>query len=281
MGEDDLHNSGWIMVHRKIENSWIYSGKPFDKCHAWLDLLIHTNHSDKKINADGKPYLVKRGQYITSIKILSERWGWSRNKVKRFLDVLEADNMVITERTNRWTSVTVVNYSVYQTSCKLNEPPNELPDEPPDEPPDELADGHQMNHQMNHKQELNNVNNDKNEKNEKNINTRACGGKPKSKKPVYFPNDELLNEAFESFIEMRNKIKKPMTDRAIDLAIKKLKDFATIQSTGEMDNELAIKIINQSIFNNWQGLYELKDNNGWVNRNNTSRNNAGYDWDNI
>lgn len=29
---------------------------------------------------------------------------------------------------------------------------------------------------------------------------------------VYFPNDELLNEAFKDYILMRKQIKKPMTE---------------------------------------------------------------------
>ena len=44
-----------------------------------------------------------------------------------------------------------------------------------------------------------------------------------------------------------------MTDRAVDLAIKKINEL----SGG--DNDLAIKIINQSIMNSWQGLFPLKE----------------------
>ena len=51
---------------------------------------------------------------------------------------------------------------------------------------------------------------------------------------------------------MRKQIKAPMTDRAIELAIKKLEQL----SGG--DNDKAIEIINQSIMNSWKGLFELK-----------------------
>ena len=48
-------------------------------------------------------------------------------------------------------------------------------------------------------------------------------------------------------------MKRPLTDRAIDLAIKKLNDL----SNG--DNDLSIRIIEQSILNGWQGLFPLKE----------------------
>lgn len=71
--------------------------------------------------------------------------------------------------------------------------------------------------------------------------------------PQYFPNDEILNKAFSDYVAMRKQIKKPMSDKAVELAIKKLNEL----SGG--DNDMAVKIIEQSIMNSWQGLFPLKD----------------------
>lgn len=71
---------------------------------------------------------------------------------------------------------------------------------------------------------------------------------------IYFPNDEKLDKAFNDFLSMRNKIKKPMTDRAIELAIKKLDKMT-------LNNNTKIEILEQSIMNSWQDLYPLKDQN--------------------
>lgn len=62
-------------------------------------------------------------------------------------------------------------------------------------------------------------------------------------------------QIFESFIEMRKKLKKPLTDYAIYLAIKKLETF---KDNGEDPNE----ILNRAILGSWQGLYSLKDRGG-------------------
>lgn len=75
---------------------------------------------------------------------------------------------------------------------------------------------------------------------------------------VYYP-DELLNNAFLEFIKMRVKIKKPLTDRAIELCMKKLEELSTPEYSDSMDNDLAIKILEQSIMNCWQGVFPLKE----------------------
>ena len=76
---------------------------------------------------------------------------------------------------------------------------------------------------------------------------------------IYFPNDELLNQAFGDYLEMRKQIKKPMTDRAIELAIKKLEELSAVPFSDSMDNDMAIRILNQSVMNGWQGLFPLKE----------------------
>lgn len=50
-----------------------------------------------------------------------------------------------------------------------------------------------------------------------------------------------------------------MTDRAIELAIQKLKELSTLPFSDSIDNDLAIKILNQSVMNSWQGLFPLKE----------------------
>lgn len=79
--------------------------------------------------------------------------------------------------------------------------------------------------------------------------------KPKSGYDVivceYTKNDEL-KEAIYEFIKMRKMIKKPMTDRALKGIFNKLDKF------GRSDGE-KIAILDQSIQNSWQGVYELKE----------------------
>lgn len=90
---------------------------------------------------------------------------------------------------------------------------------------------------------------------------------------VYFPNDTKLDQAFRDYIAMRKQMKKPMTDRAIALAMKKLQELSADSFSGTMNNDIAIQILEQSILNGWQGLFPLKKDDGGA-----KRTNGGIDW---
>lgn len=109
-----LPDKGWIKLHRKILDCWIWQDKPYDKARAWVDLLLLAMHHDKKILIDEKIVVISRGSFLTSIVKLSDRWGWSRNKVSRYLQLLENEQMLNTKRTPKGTLVTIVKYEDYQ-----------------------------------------------------------------------------------------------------------------------------------------------------------------------
>ena len=112
---------GWVKIQRSVTDSWIYKSKPFCQFAAWVDLILLVNHEEKKIPVNGKMITIQRGQTYTSIRSLAERWGWSLSRVKRYIDVLEMDNMVNTEKNANGTLLTLVNYSLYQDAQNANE----------------------------------------------------------------------------------------------------------------------------------------------------------------
>ena len=66
----------------------------------------------------------------------------------------------------------------------------------------------------------------------------------------YTQNAELI-EALEGFVEMRKRIKAPLTEHALSLLLKKL------DGLGRSDAE-KVEIVNQSVMNNWKGFFALK-----------------------
>ena len=60
---------------------------------------------------------------------------------------------------------------------------------------------------------------------------------------------------FDSFVEMRNKIKKPLTDKAKELLLKDLTNFENLKAGN------ANIALENSIKNSWQGVFEPKPNN--------------------
>ena len=113
----DKHQ-GWILLYRSIRDHWIWQRD--DYTHAWIDLLLDVNHEDRKVVIDGKPVIIGRGQKWTSTRTLADRWGWSVNKVRRFLSCLECDSMVILKRHTNGTLLTIVNYDNFQPQVNTN-----------------------------------------------------------------------------------------------------------------------------------------------------------------
>lgn len=106
---------GWISIHRKIQDDWVWNDKPFSRGQAWIDLIMMVNHDDNTIIFDGNPKTITRGSCITSMQKLCDRWGWSNTKVKKFLKNLQEDEKILFKIAPRKaTAITVVNYDKYQ-----------------------------------------------------------------------------------------------------------------------------------------------------------------------
>lgn len=67
--------------------------------------------------------------------------------------------------------------------------------------------------------------------------------------------DEDVKKVIYEFIKMRNFIKKPLTDNALSLLIKKLYTLSS-------NKDDQIEILNNSIINNWQDIYKKENKNG-------------------
>lgn len=109
-----MAQQGWISLHRSIQDHWLWNDKPFDKSRAWIDLLLSANHQANKFLLGNELVEVERGSFITSELKLMDRWGWSKTKLRNFLELLEKDNMLLKKSDRKKTTLTIVNYSVYQ-----------------------------------------------------------------------------------------------------------------------------------------------------------------------
>lgn len=127
--------SGWITLHRQIKNHWIWEDP--QRLKWWLDILLRANHKDNKILFNGELITIKRGSFHTSEVKLSEQWGVSRNRVRRFLTLLETDSMVRTFKTINGTTIEVLNYNTYQGFSDENKQPTEQPSKQQVEQPTE------------------------------------------------------------------------------------------------------------------------------------------------
>ncbi|MGK8840643.1 DnaD domain protein [Staphylococcus aureus] len=185
--------AGWIKIHRKIIDHWIWTDSK--RLKWWMDLLLLTNHSDKKVMLGGKLVVLKRGSFHTSELKLSERWNVSRNTVRNYLNALEKDTMITTKKTKNGTTIIVHNYGIYQDNDdykkqkteqqseqqneqkneqqseqqneQKNEQQSEQQNEQKNEQQSEQKKDNRLNRTLNKTKELKNIKNDKNVKNMK------------------------------------------------------------------------------------------------------------------
>lgn len=212
MAED----TGFIVLYRSLLKWEWYDDS--NTMRLFVHLLLLANHADKKWHGT----TVERGQVVTSIGHLSRDLKITKQSIRTSLEHLKSTGEITIQATNKYSLVTVANYGVYQD---VNEKSTR-----------KVTRKATFNQQSTNNQ-LTTNNNDNNENNINNIG-ESC-----------FQSE--VEKAMASFIDCRMKLKKPMTERAIDLAWEKLRSLST-------DENEQIQIINQSILRGWSGLFPIK-----------------------
>lgn len=105
---------GWIKLHRQICENELWLAESFTKGQAWVDLLLNANHEEKSFWVRGIEVRVKRGQIAWSELTMASRWLWSKNKVRRFLNMLETKQQIEQQKTFITSVISIKNYSTYQ-----------------------------------------------------------------------------------------------------------------------------------------------------------------------
>jgi predicted transcriptional regulator len=77
-------------------------------------MLIEANHENKKHMFNGAMIEINKGQLVCGRVSLAGKTGISENKIRRYLDLLESDNMIHQQKTNKYSIISIVNYSQYQ-----------------------------------------------------------------------------------------------------------------------------------------------------------------------
>lgn len=230
---------GWIKIHRKMVD-WEWYNDNNVKI-IFLHLLLTANHKEKKWQG----ITIKRGQKLTSIQHLAEENNLTIQQTRTALNKLKTTNEITIKATNKYTLITIEKYSDYQDNDEDNNKQNnkQITNE----------------QQTNNKQITTNKNdkNNKNEKNEKKIKEKNIKKEKSTEIDLLILqnfSDEKIKDTLYEFVKMRKSIKKPLTTRGLELLIKKLYLMTT-------DIDEQIEILNNSIMNNWQGIFPLKQNN--------------------
>lgn len=195
------------------------------KDHCTKDLFIHcllmANHTCK----NWRGINIDRGSFVTSIEKLASEINFSEQQVRTALKKLKSTSEITIKTTNKYSIISIENYNSYQD---VNT---------------------QDNKQITNKQQTNN----KQITTTNNIIIKQVNNKNiYTEKISEYTCNEILQKTLIDFIDMRKTIKKPLTERAFIQLLSKLE---------KLGNEAyQVKCLEQSIFNCWQGIFEVKDN---------------------
>ena len=181
---------GWIKLHRSLLESDFWKCESFSRGQAWVDLLMLANFKDSFFYKRGVKVDVKRGQLGRSEVELSDRWKWSRSKVRKFLKDLEKEQQIKVVKTSVTQVVTILKYDDFQTEEQQKDSRR-------------TAEGQQKDSRKTH------IKNDKKEKNEE------------KEEEYYYIIDEKLKLSFKDY----EKLLKTYSPSEVDAKIFELENY--------------------------------------------------------
>ena len=118
-----MPDPGWFKLWRKMFDHWTWKKKPYSPGQALVWLIGKCNFSERAIPDPGRvgPATLQPGEAIISLRRLESAWGWSQNRVVRFLKALENDGTIRRVNEGTFTRVILLNYKAYQGDDNPNE----------------------------------------------------------------------------------------------------------------------------------------------------------------
>lgn len=219
--------NGFIKLHRKMEE-WEWAKEP-NTFVLFIHLLLLASWKDSRWQGQN----VVRGSLITSLGHLSTITGLSVRSVRTSLDHLKSTGEVTSRTTNKFTVITLTNYSFYQdddsesTSKMTSQATNNR--QTTDKQPTTSEEYKEYKEGKEYKK--------KNKENE-------------MKKKIELPfSSEKFSEAWERWKTHRTEIHHKLTPSTEQSQLKKLSQFSESE---------AIAMIDQSIEHGWQGLFPVQ-----------------------
>lgn len=117
--------SGVFQVARTFFDHPAFAPERFTEREAWMWLIGNCVWEPKRIRVGNCVVNLERGQCAFSLRFMASRWMWSEPKVRRFLNRLKTDAMVLVDTTQQVTQITVCNYDKYQFGRRGDVSPND------------------------------------------------------------------------------------------------------------------------------------------------------------
>jgi len=111
-----METNGWIKLHRKmLEWEWYNDSNTF---RLFIHLLLLANHEKKR----WRGIEINRGELVTGRKKLAKELMLSERKIRTSLMRLKSTNEIAIKTTNKYSIISICNYSTYQTKDNAKRP---------------------------------------------------------------------------------------------------------------------------------------------------------------
>lgn len=107
--------NSFMMLSREFFESEDYFLERFSKREAFLDLCYLAAYKDRTFKVRGIEVEQKAGQVAKSIRELAGRWHWSVNTVQRYLNELKSDGVIDTQKSTVIQVITIKKYLITNT----------------------------------------------------------------------------------------------------------------------------------------------------------------------
>ena len=104
--------SGWVKLHRTITDSFVFQNP--DRLKFWIWCLCKASHKERIQNVGLQEVPLKKGQFVFGRKKAANELNMDESKIYRLLKTFEKREKIEVKSNNKFSVVTVVNWSVYQ-----------------------------------------------------------------------------------------------------------------------------------------------------------------------
>jgi hypothetical protein len=107
---------GFLPLQREFFDHWLWAeeARSFSKAEAFLDLLQSAAYRPHKKLVGAELIELQPGEVCGAERYLAGRWKWSSTKVRRFLNLLESERMVIRRKKQGVTVITISDWVNYE-----------------------------------------------------------------------------------------------------------------------------------------------------------------------
>lgn len=132
----------FIMLSRRFfEHAFWLEERHFSPAEAWLDCVRMAAFRPHRRLVKGEIVEIPRGGIVASERFLSDRWTWSRTKVRSFLDTLKKEAMISVGKDHGNTIIMLCNFERYNTRSDEKEPGKDQGKTNGEPPEDQIEEG--------------------------------------------------------------------------------------------------------------------------------------------